>query len=154
MEEWRAVPGFEGLYQVSSLGNVRSLNYNRTGVTQTLKPQRNTFGYLQVRLKGRLTLVHRLVATAFLPNPDTLPEVDHLDRVKTNNRVENLRWATLSLNRINVPARGRSGEKNIIMRSDGFAVKFQRDKVDVMNIYFKTLEEAIAVRDEFLQHMA
>ena len=153
MEEWKDVPGFEGLYQVSSLGAVRSLNYmQRKGVIRTLQPGVNNIGYRQVRLKSRLYCVHRLVAAAFLCNPNNLPEVDHLDRNKANNTVANLQYKTLSANRINVPARSKSGEKNIASKSNGgFEVKFQRDKCDVYRKCFPTLAEAITARDAFLQ---
>ena len=153
MEEWKEVKGFPG-YEVSSLGNVRSLSFNRTGTPGLLTPIANTSGYFQVSLKGKFLCVHRLVAEAFLPNPDGLPEADHLDRNKSNNAVSNLQWKTLSANRINVPARGRSGEKNIKQRSDGYEVVFQRNRQIVYNKWFKTLEEAINARDAFLQSVS
>lgn len=113
-EEWRAVKGYEGLYEVSNLGNVRSLDhvweYVRNGVTvlnprkgKALKLQQRQHGYLCVQLHGRgghktrgfrTMSVHRLVAEAFIPNPLGLPEVNHLDEDKTNNRADNLEWCT------------------------------------------------------------
>ena len=98
MEEeiWLPIEGYTGLYEVSSEGNVRSLNYHHTGRVQLLKPQMDGIGYLQVRLykdgKGKLCLVHRLVAETFLPNAEGLAEVNHINECKTNNAVSNLEW--------------------------------------------------------------
>ena len=83
-------------YQVSNLGRLMSLNYGRTGKSKLMKPIDNSNGYLFVNLckngKRKITTIHRLVAEAFLPNPDNLPEVNHKDENKENNRVDNLEW--------------------------------------------------------------
>lgn len=87
-------------YEVSNLGKIRSLNYNRSGEVKELKPNVRTDGYLQVVLckdgKQKNYYVHRLVAYAFIPNDDTENkiEVNHISEVKTDNRVENLEWVT------------------------------------------------------------
>lgn len=95
MEIWKDIKGYEGLYQVSNYGRVRSLNYNRTFKCVILK-QNNVRGYKQVGLhkNGNLKnfFVHRLVATAFIPNPENLQEVNHKDENPQNNNVENLEW--------------------------------------------------------------
>lgn len=92
-EEWKPVNGYEGLYAVSNLGRVKSLWYDREKI---LKPQNNGKGYLFVNLykdgKVKHFLVHRLVATVFIPNPEGLPEINHLDEDKTNNVVSNIEW--------------------------------------------------------------
>lgn len=110
-EIWVCIRGYEGLYEVSNYGNIRS-------VTRTVK-QKNAFGtiservmkgyllypkeertgYLRVCLykqnhKRKMYSVHILVAMAFLPNPDNLPQINHKDENKKNNRVENLEWCT------------------------------------------------------------
>lgn len=97
VEIWRDIDGFDG-YQVSNLGNVRSLNYNGTGNMQLLKPSLSgpNRGYksisMQVADKVIRRNVHRLVARAFIPNPNDLPEINHIDEDGTNNKVNNLEW--------------------------------------------------------------
>ena len=98
MEEWRNIPGFNGKYQASNLGNVKSLNYKHTGKERILKPGKTSKGYLFVALskngKVKELYVHRLVWIAFKgPIPDGM-EINHLDECKTNNNLENLSLAT------------------------------------------------------------
>lgn len=99
MEEiWKDIDGYEGLYQVSTQGRVKSLNYNHTKKERLLKPITNKCGYHQVGLCKnnymKLHRVHRLVAEAFIPNPENKGEIDHINTNRADNRVENLRWAT------------------------------------------------------------
>lgn len=100
-EEWRDIEGYEGLYQVSNKGNVKSLNYRRSGKEKKLRPEKLN-GYLLVCLskdkKHKGFLVHRLVAKYFLENPDNLPVVNHKDENKENNSSENLEWCTQRYN--------------------------------------------------------
>lgn len=97
MEEWRAVPGYEGLYEVSNKGNVRNVRRNKL-----LRLQKTNNGYIRVVLsKNRIKTgfqVHRLVALTFIPNPDNLPCVNHKDEDKINNSVNNLEWCTAKYN--------------------------------------------------------
>lgn len=114
-ENWKDIPGFEGRYQVSDAGRVRSLPFMqryllRNGVEafrrtteRILATQPNNKGYLLVHLhkdnQRRAFTVHSLVAQAFIPNPDRLPEVDHIDRNRANPAAANLRWLSRSDNR-------------------------------------------------------
>ena len=97
-EQWRPVVGFEGLYEISNLGRVKSLGNNKSRKEKVLKPGMTKDGYLFVILcrngKGKTFKVHRLVAIAFLPNPKGLPEVNHLNEDKTNNVVTNIEWTS------------------------------------------------------------
>ena len=121
MEElWSDIDGYEGLYQVSNLGRVKSLNYNKTGKERMLKPGTDGFGYLFVILyknrNQRLFKVHRLVANAFIPNPDVKPEVNHKDEDKTNNCLTNLEWMTSKENN-NYGTRNERISKSVIQYS-------------------------------------
>ena len=93
MEKWKSIAGYEGLYEVSNLGRVRSLKF---GKTKILTPKNNGIGYFQVGLRkdgiSKYLLVHRLVANAFIPNPQNLKTVNHIDEDKSNNNVSNLEW--------------------------------------------------------------
>ena len=102
MEVFKDIKGYEGLYQISNYGRVKSLNYNNTGKERILIPGKGRSGYLQVKLckkgKQKNHLVHRLVAQAFMPNPDNLPEVNHKDEDKSNNNVNNLEFCSRQYN--------------------------------------------------------
>lgn len=109
-EIWKDIQGYEGLYQVSNFGRVRSVDryitypegYRRYFKARIRKQKELETGYLQVGLwrksKVRYKFVHRLVAQAFIPNPDNLPEVNHKDENIKNNYVLNLEWCTSKYN--------------------------------------------------------
>jgi hypothetical protein len=106
-EEWIPVEGYEGLYEVSSLGRVQSVNRvdssGKRRRSRLLKPTLSSVGYRKVSLsrgsKVRQINLHRLVALHFIPNPGDLPEVDHINCDRADNRVENLQWVSRSDNR-------------------------------------------------------
>lgn len=98
-EIWKDVQGYEGLYQVSNLGRVKSLvREHYCKKERILTNVKLPNGYIYVRLckdgKGKNVRVHRLVAVAFIPNPENKTEVDHINAIKTDNSVNNLRWAS------------------------------------------------------------
>lgn len=96
-EEWKDVFGYEGIYQASTLGNIKNIKTNKT-----LKPFKNTNGYYQVELwkngKGKQIVVHKIIAKTFLSNPSNLPQINHKDENKTNNSIDNLEWCTAKYN--------------------------------------------------------
>ena len=109
MEIWKDIEGYEGLYQVSNQGRVKSLERKvdnghciRTVPERILKPNKTKKGYQLVNLwkegKIKRMSVHRLVAKAFLPNPENLPQVNHKDENPSNNHVDNLEWCDARYN--------------------------------------------------------
>lgn len=123
-EEWRDIQGYDGFYQVSNLGRVRSCDrIVRCGYGKTrkikgvlLKPNLMNTGYYSVMLskecKGWKVLVHRLVCEAFIPNPYNKQEVDHIDGNRINNNVCNLHWVTGKENMNNPIALKRLSESH------------------------------------------
>ncbi|WP_312364012.1 NUMOD4 motif-containing HNH endonuclease [Sphingobacterium sp.] len=92
-EQWKPCSGYEGFYEVSTFGNIRSIRKNKI-----LKPTKNKYGYCKVSLTGdnsyKTVNVHRVIAQTFIPNPENKPQVNHKDGNKANNRVDNLEWST------------------------------------------------------------
>ena len=109
-EEWRPIKGYEGLYEVSSVGRVKRLGrktVTSSGKVRYLKetirkPQKDIKGYLNLRLSNNGTYkfcrIHRLVAEAFIPNPNNKPQVNHINEDRADNRVDNLEWVTCTEN--------------------------------------------------------
>jgi len=145
--DWRKIPGYEN-YEVSSAGQVRK------GI-KIMKFNIDRAGYYITRLSKdgiqKTIKTHRLVASLFIPNPENKRTVDHIDRDKTNNHIENLRWADnneQNLNRFHPT--GVSGEKYILHKSLNYwEVRIQRHNIRYCQ-GFSSLPEAIAARDNYL----
>lgn len=101
---WKPVVGYEGLYEVSNTGLIKSLNCYNYKAPRLLRLGKRSDGYLSVGLSKNNTTktktVHRIVAEAFIPNPNNLEMVNHKDEDKTNNNVENLEWCTRAYNQL------------------------------------------------------
>lgn len=98
-EIWKDIVGYEGLYQVSSLGRFKSFHKKKTRENGGfLNPYKQSKGYqfIDLRKEGKMSrcLAHRIVAITFIPNPDSLPQVNHKDSDKTNIKADNLEWVT------------------------------------------------------------
>lgn len=148
-EVWRVVVvpelGTYPNYQISSMGRVKSLNYGKTGKERLLKLSKDEYGYLKVGLvkegeKQRLFKVHRLVAFAFISNPDNLPCVNHKDENKSNNIVSNLEWCSYLYNNIYGTRMERFAKTRSATISGGFSksgkpVYQYTTKGELVNIY-------------------
>lgn len=177
-EQWKDVPGYEGFYQVSNCGRVRSLNRTRTvkdahgGLMvradkgKILSPNNNGHGYLLVRLrKGENQkenrYIHRLVAEVFCERPDGCPVVNHIDHNPQNNSADNLEWCTQKENiqcsagrmrkEHKVGRQSNTGEKYISIHKRRGRMRY-RVCIDRLNICkeFPELSDAIAYRDEVI----
>lgn len=140
------IPNFSN-YEINSLGEVRNIK------RQTLlRAGNNRLGYLQYSLYGdngeKKTLkLHRLVALAFIPNPDEKPHIDHIDRNKLNNSISNLRWVTRTENNQNASVRkdNKSGVAGVVFCNIKKLWRVSRQRRHLG--YFKTMEEAIECRN-------
>lgn len=166
-EIWKDIAGYEGLYQVSNLGNVRGLTFRNNQVEgrekiHPISKTDNGYGYHIVSLrkygKRKNFYVHRIVAAAFIEKPEGKDCINHLDYDKHNNRVDNLEWCTqlentrYSVSRMRRPKKKEgqtnTGEKYIRFRKGNYNVGFPQLK---RYKAFPTLEEAIKYRDSAIK---
>lgn len=171
-EEWRDIKGYEGIYQVSNRGNVRSLDRKKIQMSRhgtlmekryhgfLLTPTGNGYGYLIIGLtkdgKRKNHYVHRLVADAFIPNHEHHDQVNHKDYNKQNNAADNLEWIAQDENvrysRANMEKpratakQTSTGERYITKKGNMWRLNIQRKSLKV-DRRFRTIEEAIAARE-------
>ena len=169
-EEWRPIEGYEGLYEVSSYGRVRSLDrYVKTCYEayklhkgKILSPAKDKNGYLKVNLccngKHNTIRVHKLVAQAFIPNPDNLPEVNHKDEVKTNNNVDNLEWCDRSYN-ISYGTRTERQKKTNIqngfwtgLSKEEYMKKYNQDRKEYRKKWYQENKDRICEQQKEYYH--
>jgi hypothetical protein len=150
MENWKAVEGFE-MYEVSDLGNVRSVSY-RGGPPRVLKTCPSNHDYVKVCLcvngKKYRKNVHRLVAQAFVPNPENLPQVNHTGD-KADNRACKLEWISTADHGKDRSKRGQHGDgASFVKATRRWVARYCTDNKVKHIGYFDTFEEAKAARDE------
>lgn len=124
-EVWRPIKGFEGRLEVSNMGRIRSIErivafgQNKRKVHQTIyKLHNDKDGYKMAGISGKTIKVHRAVAETFIPNPDNRPQVNHIDGDKSNNRADNLEWATQEENMQHASKHGLARHVSVV-RDDG-----------------------------------
>ena len=135
-EVFKSIVGYENLYQISNCGRVKSSKRKGT-LGGIMKPQPDTKGYLRIRIHknnvGSTYKIHRLVAQHFIPNPQNKPQVNHLDRVKTNNNDWNLEWAT--------------SKENAIHKHKTLNVKGEKNNFSIL-----TEKEVLEIRSKYIPH--
>lgn len=167
MELWKDIQNYEGLYQISTCGRVKSFRrctkYHCSD-EYFLAPHTMKNGYMQVTLYSRNKakrkfLIHRLVADAFLPNPNALPQINHKDENKQNNHVENLEWCTAEYNNAYGTAKLRSVDtksrpvEQITIDGKVLAVyRSTRIAAELLGIKRGTLKSAIITKSQLNGH--
>ena len=171
-KEWKNITGYETLYKVSNYGEVKSkrrviydiIDGERQPVSvapeKIMTPIDHGNGYLYITLtdengQRKNFYIHRLVAEAFLPNPDNLPQVNHLDYDRKNNKVTNLEWSSVSENvrhsLCNQPKTRKcfstTGYKYLYMRGNRYRVGMQLGNGKTLDKCFNSLEEALEYRN-------
>lgn len=138
-EEWKPIEGYEGLYEVSNYGRVKSLKHNKIKI---LKQSKNIDGYIVANLYNNNCIthyVHRLVAKAFIPNPNNLPCINHIDENHSNNYYLNLEWCSYSYNNTFGTRIKRQKETQLL---NGYNHNSKQIKCVETNCSFKSISEA------------
>lgn len=148
MEIWKDIDGFDN-YEVSTFGNVRN---KKTGYLYSRNINGYGYSFVNIKINNKQCnwLIHRLVAKAFIPNPDNKPEVDHKDSDKTNNNLNNLRWATRQENEYNKQQTRNAKYISKHGQSVGYNIRVYINGKPVSK-YARTIEEAEIIRDELLE---
>jgi hypothetical protein len=164
-EQWKVIPGYEGYYEISDQGRVRSIERDikssykkvhkrKSIIKQTFVTKNNrAIVLLSKEAVNKTYQISRLIALAFLPNSEALPEVDHIDRNSLNNNLTNLRWCDRKTNLKNrndfERPLGITGHRGIVITAQGHyqVSKLNEDGTHISCGTRKTLEEAIALRD-------
>lgn len=138
-EEWRPIPGFEGLYEVSNLGQVRNCRKRKSKslfnevLAQHVNGSRGAAKYISIGLwknnRPTYRYVHRLVAEAFIPNPDNKPFVNHIDGDPSNNCASNLEWCTAQENMQHAKSLGRLKAPNVTTSIQNLSGVHDKNKI-------------------------
>jgi len=152
MEIWKDVIGYEGIYQVSNFGRVKSLIYSK----KILKNNNCTNGYLFVNLfkdkKIKTALIHRIVYEAFTGvRSNRFYVIDHIDNDKTNNNLENLQFISQRENSTK-DKNGLTGESNVYFNSNAYLIRLRINGKKYSLGTKKTIDSAVKLRDEFIKH--
>lgn len=158
METWVEIEDFPN-YEVSDFGNVRNSNTGKILKPRPIVKNEGKYTcydvnlYNDTRTQGFHHKIHRLVAKAFIPNPDNKPDVDHIDADTSNNKVSNLRWATQTENALNqnnkIRSDNTSGHRNIFFCSQKqkWALNFQENGKIIHCGFYDTKEQAITAKE-------
>lgn len=143
IETYKDIIGYEGKYQISNLGNV--LNSRQ----KLIKPIVSNTGYIRIGLRNqgkKLFSVHRLVAIAFIPNPNNKPHINHIDGIKSNNCVNNLEWVTQSENEIHAHKTGLKPKPQYWKGKFGIN-NYSSIKVQQMNKLYVVIDTHDSIRE-------
>lgn len=140
VDRWEMIKEFEGLYDISIQGNIKSLIKHHHQREQVLKPKIDKYGYECVILykkgKPKYKTIHRLVAETFIPNPENKPQVNHIDGNKKNNHVDNLEWVTHSENTKHSYNLGlQIGKCNIKKRIKCIELDIEKESIKSMQLF-------------------
>lgn len=163
MEElWYDIKGYEDYYEITKSGNIRSkprrvnfkINNTRFVPPKILSTRVNNRGYISTELNtnniGKCVIIHVLIARTFIPNPENKPQVNHINGIKTDNRIENLEWCTAKENRIHAINTGLSKS---FKGSDNYNVKLTKDEIYSIRERVKNHESQLNLALEYNVHV-